>query len=348
MTLARKKKPGPQKTGRGSQRFPRNLRNLSGSPGRFCRTFHIVKTLLKKGSAEPLGTLGSKPSFSGPANSSPRKKQTQRPGVKSQFTPRVSAAEAFPVDFSISKESTASNLRGLAAILFISRNACSGSIAKLLRACFCGGLLQLSRDTLQNGVSHRMCLCATMYQGGDIAPFWGSANLKYRATWEIAAIASQNREGTPNVLTNCRQIQESCLAGGSWSTVGPLASALQEGPKPYSCLPNQQRGSPSWKQSTIGGADSMVMKFHGNARGKVRVNFLPLLVSQPIFSCVAPSLCSGIVRVNVRLNIAIPSLSWNKALLEGKPTVQLNRTLGFPEIVKEKGYQENNLPVGCA
>ena len=46
-----------------------------------------------------------------------------------------------------------------------------------------------------------------------------------------------------------RQIQEYCLAGGSWSTVRPLASALQEGPKPYSCLPNQQRGSPSWKQS---------------------------------------------------------------------------------------------------
>ena len=66
-----------------------------------------------------------------------------------------------------------------------------------------------------------------------------------------------------------RQIQEYCLAGGSWSTVGPLASAPQEGPKPYSCLPNQQSGSPSWKQS--------------------------------------------------------------KGLLEGKPTVQLNRTLGFPE-----------------
>ena len=49
---------------------------------------------------------------------------------------------------------------------------------------------------------------------------------------------------------NFRQIQEYCLAGGSWSTVGPLASALQEGPKPYSCLPNQQRGSPSWKRST--------------------------------------------------------------------------------------------------
>ena len=49
----------------------------------------------------------------------------------------------------------------------------------------------------------------------------------------------------------CRQIQGYCLAGGSWSTVGPSASALQEGPKPYSCLPNQQRGSPSWKLSKM-------------------------------------------------------------------------------------------------
>ena len=40
-----------------------------------------------------------------------------------------------------------------------------------------------------------------------------------------------------------------CLGGGSWSTVEPLASAL-EGPKPYSCLPNQHRGNPSWKKST--------------------------------------------------------------------------------------------------
>ena len=46
-----------------------------------------------------------------------------------------------------------------------------------------------------------------------------------------------------------RQIQEYCFATGSWSTVGPLASALQEGPKPYSYLPDQQRGSPSWKHS---------------------------------------------------------------------------------------------------
>ena len=48
------------------------------------------------------------------------------------------------------------------------------------------------------------------------------------------------------------------------------------GPKPYSCLPNQQRGGPSWKQST---------------------------------------------RHSLKATI-------NKALLEGKPTVQLNRNQG--------------------
>ena len=54
-----RKKAGPQKTGQGSQRFPRILRNFWGSAGRFCRKFHIVKSLLKRGSAEPLQNFGS-------------------------------------------------------------------------------------------------------------------------------------------------------------------------------------------------------------------------------------------------------------------------------------------------
>ena len=54
------------------------------------------------------------------------------------------------------------------------------------------------------------------------------------------------------------------------------------------------------------GAESMVMKFHGNVRGEFRVNFLALFASKPhIFMCGALKL-SGIVRTNVRLNIAIP------------------------------------------
>ena len=52
--------------------------------------------------------------------------------------------------------------------------------------------------------------------------------------------------------------------------------------------------------------ESMVMKFHGNVRGEVRVNFLAPLASKPqIFMCGALKL-PGIVRANVRLNIAIP------------------------------------------
>ena len=66
------KAAGP--TGLGSQRFLRILQNPWGSAGRFCKTLHIVKSFLKKGSAEPqkfCRSLGFKPSFSGPANSSP-------------------------------------------------------------------------------------------------------------------------------------------------------------------------------------------------------------------------------------------------------------------------------------
>ena len=53
---------------------------------------------------------------------------------------------------------------------------------------------------------------------------------------------------------------------------------------------------------------SMVLKKHGNLRGEVRVNFLALFAFKPhIFMCGALKL-SGIVRANVRLNIAITML----------------------------------------
>ena len=52
----------------------------------------------------------------------------------------------------------------------------------------------------------------------------------------------------------------------------------------------------------------MVMKFYGNGRGEVRVKFLALLVLKPhIFMCGFLTLFR-LVRANVRLNIAIPSL----------------------------------------
>ena len=77
-----------------------------------------------------------------------------------------------------------------------------------------------------------------------------------------------------------------------------------------------------WTKKSAGllvrGAESMVMKFHGNVRGEVQVNFLALFASKPhIFVCGALKL-SGIVRANVRLNIAIlmlfVSLSWGEGL----------------------------------
>ena len=50
------------------------------------------------------------------------------------------------------------------------------------------------------------------------------------------------------------------------------------------------------------------MKLHGNVRREVRVNFLALCASKHhVFKCGALKL-SGIVRANVRLNIAITML----------------------------------------
>ena len=47
-----------------------------------------------------------------------------------------------------------------------------------------------------------------------------------------------------------------------------------------------------------------------NVRGEVRVNFLALFcLETPHFHCALPSNCPGIIRANVRLNIAIPMLS---------------------------------------
>ena len=46
---------------------------------------------------------------------------------------------------------------------------------KTLSCLFLWGIAQLSRDTLQTGVSHK-CASDAKYQGG-IAPFWASANL---------------------------------------------------------------------------------------------------------------------------------------------------------------------------
>ena len=75
----------------------------------------------------------------------------------------------------------------------------------------------------------------------------------------------------------------------------------------------------------IRGAEGMVMKFHGNVRGEVRVNFLALFASKPhIFMCGTLKL-SGIVRANVRLNIAIPMQKAPKSF--ATPSLQASRDM---------------------
>ena len=74
-------------------------------------------------------------------------------------------------DKTVLPETDPNILRGPAAILFISRNTCSDSIAKLFRACF-------------YGVSHnyRGIRCKMGYR---IAPFWGSAHLPQKVSRDM-------------------------------------------------------------------------------------------------------------------------------------------------------------------
>ena len=58
-----------------------------------------------------------------------------------------------------------SERRGPAAILFISCGTCSDSIAKPFVLVYFGGIAPFSRDTLQNGVSHR-CACVKLSTKG--------------------------------------------------------------------------------------------------------------------------------------------------------------------------------------
>ena len=84
----------------------------------------------------------------------------------------------------------------------------------------------------------------------------------------------------------------------------------------FEATPNQKNvRNPKHHYFTFRSAESMVMKFHGNVRGEVRVNFRALFASEPhIFMCGTLKL-SGIVRANVCLNIAIPMLFWSLIFL---------------------------------
>ena len=86
-------------------------------------------------------------------------------------------------------------LTGPSTILFISRDACSDSIANYFVFVFMGYRTIIARY-MQNGVSHR-CACVKLSaKGWGIATLLGIANLpeKYRPIWRIAATVSQYRE----------------------------------------------------------------------------------------------------------------------------------------------------------
>ena len=61
-------------------------------------------------------------------------------------------------------------------ILFISRDTCSDGIVKLFGASCCA--VSHNYRAIHCKMGYRtVCLCEIKYQGGGIAPLWGSANL---------------------------------------------------------------------------------------------------------------------------------------------------------------------------
>ena len=90
-------------------------------------------------------------------------------------------------------------LRGPAAILFISRDTCSDSIAKLFRACFHGVSHDDCAILCKMGIA-AMCLCETKYNGGLSHHFGGvlASLRKHRAT--LRAQRSQKK----NLDWNCQ------------------------------------------------------------------------------------------------------------------------------------------------
>ena len=72
------------------------------------------------------------------------------------------------------------------------------SMSKTLSCLFVWGIAQLSRDMLQNGVSHRCAFVKLSAKGGmcPMSHHFGGVLIslkKYRAIWGIAAIVSQYR-----------------------------------------------------------------------------------------------------------------------------------------------------------
>ena len=71
-------------------------------------------------------------------------------------------------------------------MLFISRDTCKESIAKHFGACFHGGIAQLSRDMLQNGVSHRYtCVKVSTGGGGRYRTILGSCQPPWKVLHDM-------------------------------------------------------------------------------------------------------------------------------------------------------------------
>ena len=75
-------------------------------------------------------------------------------------------------------------LRGPAAILFILRDACSDSIAKLFRACFYGVSHNYRAICCKMGYRTDVPMWNEVPRGG-IAPFWGNANLPEKVSRDM-------------------------------------------------------------------------------------------------------------------------------------------------------------------
>ena len=101
-------------------------------------------------------------------------------------------------------------LRGPVAILFISRDTCSDSIAKLFRACFCGVSHNYRAICCKMGYRTDMSGINESTKGG-IAPFWGSANLPEKVSRDMGyrsdSIAVSRDMGPLSSGTSCKHFR---------------------------------------------------------------------------------------------------------------------------------------------
>ena len=103
--------------------------------------------------------------------------------------------------------------------------------------------------------------------------------------WDSPKKRERERESVGKMSEKCRKSVQKCvqkLSGGAENTIFRtffLDNLCLFGRcfwfgDPVQCTPT-----------------TMVMKFHGNVRGEVRVTFLALFASKPTFSCALPSNC---------------------------------------------------------